>query len=78
MIKYRIKKSNKHNRLLQLSVEGEGRQIRLSEIASSAHNRQLKQAVVGLDYAFAPVIKHKENYNEIASPSVRNDKKRGV
>ena len=76
--------SYEHNRLLQLSVEGQGRQIKLwakgssqtllesehymlnaieyvennhlkhdlSEIASSAHNRQLKQAVVGLGNAF--------------------------
>ena len=80
--------SYEHNRLLQLSVEGEGRQIKLwakgssqtllesehhmlnaieyvgnnhlkhnlSEIASSAYNQQLKQSVVGLDRAFAPII----------------------
>jgi REP element-mobilizing transposase RayT len=79
--------SHQHNRQLQLSVQGEGRQTKLwakgssqtlleseehllnaieyvennhlkhymSEVASSAHHRQLKQSVVGVDQAFAPI-----------------------
>ena len=82
--------SHQHNRQLQLSVQGEGRQTKLwakgssqtllepeehllnaieyvqnnhikhevSEMGSSTHNRQLKQSVVGVDQAFAPITNH--------------------